>query len=556
MTLTEGIARHNFYHEGCFLLPVEHLSRSGLDAELAREVGRRSLLSPDAVRLFDAALACFFERCDALHAAAPDVHPPPRLSNVLVVTAQETTRPFFQPFVDMSVIVYATDLDHERSSAEHVAFQILFGERLGQLKRYGKALLATLPFLLSLRDDEAEAFTRGAARSERPDNELSRRLAALLPRLRAHVLAEGAGLGAEAPEGYGRIQGTPLAIDRAFFPELGALGKAVEEAASNVAGGYLERQRRRSTSHEDEVCAYLREARPEVLLVAEPGTILWDPERAADVDAVRAALSEIGELPSKSLVLDLATVARVTRDFFTRVAPAGALAVPTESLEESGGVFVHHERKLVAYALVQPGLDVCAEAAPPFHRQLLAARVAHEWGHLAVDAGFVPKAPDKQAQDEEAALGLRTLFARIARTAPPAAREAIAGELAEHERARIALEDLPLARIEDYRSNLVSRRILAREELEAYIRVNIRSLAAEPIGVLQKLARYAYEAQYLWLSEMPDPWRYLLSSTYLREEMVESEIVSEAALRELVDLVGRRCTAYAIDESKLAGAAG
>jgi hypothetical protein len=251
------------------------------------------------------------------------------------------------------------------------------------------------------------------------------------------------------------------------------------------------------------------------------------------------------------LIADLATIDRVTRAFLGLLVDPGALVVPTGSLEEAGGVFVHHERRLIAYALVQPGLDVRIEAAPPFHRLLLAARVAHEWGHLAVDGGAVPVPLANRGAFGEAESELRALFLRVVRTAPDAAKGAIEAELAELERERIRIETLPLARIEDYRSNVLFRRVLSTAEREAYIRVNIRSLLTEPIGVIPKLARYAYESQYLWLSEMPDPWHYLFSCTYLREEMVESDLVSEATLRELVAIVGRLCRAYEVDVTKL-----
>ncbi|NUO53608.1 MAG: hypothetical protein HOV80_32565 [Polyangiaceae bacterium] len=547
MTLTSFA----FEHDGCFLLPLEELSPRGMSGELASAIATRGLLSKGAIELFDAALACLHDRLSALHAAAPNSHVPPRLLNILVITAADTTRPFFQPLPDMSAVLYAADLDPDTSTPEHAAFQLLFAERLGQSKRYGKALLASLPFLLSLDDARAAAFIHGAERATRPDAEMPRRLSALLPRIRTHVFAEGAGQGATPPEGWGKIQGTGLAIDRAFFPELSRLGAEVEAASGAVATTYLERQRRRTARHEDDVVTFLRESRPQLLVLGEDGTTLWDPDKPAETDALAGALASIGELPAKSLVLDLTTIDRVTQRFFETIAEASALEVPVESMEEAGGVFVHHERKLVAYALVQPGLDARVEAAPPVHRLLLAARTAHEWGHLAVDSGLVPIPEKNRRRFDEASEELRGLFLRIYQKMPASAKPMLDEEVADLEKSGTRIEMLPLTRIEDYRSNLISRRILRPEELEAYVRVNVRSLAAEPIGILQKLARYAYEGQYLGLISMTDPFFYLFSGTYLREELIAGDFVSEAALRELFHLVGTLCASYEIDETKL-----
>ncbi len=544
------LAPFYFEHEGCFLVPLEELSMAGVSAEIADEIERRGLLSRGAIDLLSEAIRLLSDRLGALHRGAPDVHLPPRLVNVLVITEPGTTRPFFQPFTDASVVVYASDLDPARSSAEHAAFQLLVAERLGQLKRYGRALLAALPLLLAFDAAQAASFARGAALSERPDAAVAKALGILCDRLRQNLFTDGLGEGA-LPDGAARIQGTALATQRAFAPELSRLTKEAEEAAAAVATTYLERQRARARAHEDDVCRFLERERPRVLVLDDSGVIIWNPERAGETSGVRAALRDIGELPARSLVADLTTVSRVTGDFLALLRDPDALAVPTESLEEAGGVFVHHARRLIAYSLAQPGLDVRTEAAPPIHRLLLAARTAHEWGHLAVDAGVVPIPPHKRRQFEEAGRELRALFTRIMRTAPEATKPAIEAELEELDKEGSRLEELPLARIEDFRSNLLFSRVIRRAELEAYVRVNIRSLLTEPIGIFRKLARYAYEAQYLWLSEMADPWRYLVSTTYILEEMVESEIVTEATLRQLVSLVGQLCRSYEVDESTL-----
>jgi hypothetical protein len=548
------LAPFYFAHPECILLPVEHLGDTGISGELAAELRARKLFGDTSIELFDAALVRLFARGRALADAAPDTHLPPRVMNVCVVTAPQTTRPYFQPFVDESVLIYASDLDPATSSVEHAAFQMLFAERLGQLRRFGLALLASIPFLLAMTDEEASDFMRGAARSTRPDAEVARSLGELLPAMRKSMLAEGAGLSGDPPPGYGRLRGTALAATREIAPDLSRLTAAAEACASRVASAYLARQAQRDPCGEppeDVVVRRLEREAPRVLVTDASGQILWDPERPSDTARLREAIDGVGTLPARSLAEDLATVGDATRRFLAILRDPDALVVPTASLEEAGGVYVHHDRRLIAYALVQPGLDATREAAPPYHRLLVAARVVHEWGHLAVDGGVVPVSPGRHRDFERAGAELRALYGRIIETAPASAREALDAELAELRAEGTRLEELPFSRMEDYRSNLLARRVLRTEELEAYIRANIRSLLAEPIGLLRKLSRYAYEAQYLWLSKMADPWSYLVKSTYFREEYVDPEIVSEPAARELVRVVGELCGCYAVDESKL-----
>jgi hypothetical protein len=183
---------------------------------------------------------------------------------------------------------------------------------------------------------------------------------------------------------------------------------------------------------------------------------------------------------------------------------------------------------------------------------LLAARAMHEWGHLAVDGGVVPVPVSKEQEAAGAHAALEHLFSRIVNGMPADAAELADRELRAMRDEGTRLADLPFSRMEDYRANLVSKRLLSDAALQAYVRANVRSLATENVGTLRKLARYAYEAQYLWLADVLDPWRYLMESTYFREEFVDSKLVTEGAARELVEAVGRMCRCYEVDLSRLA----
>ena len=66
-----------------------------------------------------------------------------------------------------------------------------------------------------------------------------------------------------------------------------------------------------------------------------------------------------------------------------------------------------------------------------------------------------------------------------------------------------ALARKTLARVGDYLANLLCRRLLPAEELQAYVRTNVRHHFGERLGVVSELARYAYEVHYLRLAGLP-----------------------------------------------------
>ena len=95
-------------------------------------------------------------------------------------------------------------------------------------------------------------------------------------------------------------------------------------------------------------------------------------------------------------------------------------------------------------------------------------------------------------------------------------------------------------------------------ERETYVRNNVYSLAlAYPsTGLFRRLARYAFEYQYLRFSAVADPRRYLLASTWFDAEYLETGILDEARLARLLDTVGCLLDCYAVDESRFVKSGG
>ena len=109
--------------------------------------------------------------------------------------------------------------------------------------------------------------------------------------------------------------------------------------------------------------------------------------------------------------------------------------------------------------------------------------------------------------------------------------------------------DLVLVRMSDFLSNVLARRYLPTEELEAYVRANVHTHIGEETRPLHLLARHAYEYQYLSLGHVEDPERYFLRSTWFQDYFVDTGLVPLPHLRALLSAVGRVCACYEVDES-------
>ena len=536
------------------LIALEDLGAAGMSDSCERSLLERAAGALDIRHLFDAAFSRMWRVSNALTQKAPDIYPPPRLANVVLLARAERSHPYFRPFVGMSLVLYVADFQPETSSVEHAAYQLILAERLGQTRRMGLAALEALPYLAQLDDDGVADFTRGAERSQRPDAEAARLVAEALPKLRGHLHIDGLATAPKPPTGYGRIKGTPIVVAVEQAPVIQALVKRLDAICGEVVTAYFEREAVRSPAQPtaaERLLGYLAEEAPELVIVDDAGVIMWDRREPTALDGVREAFAAAGDRPLQSLLADLRSIDTTTKLFFARVIGAESFSIPNQNLEEAGGVFIHQSRGLLAYALPQPGFEPLREQAPPFHRPLLVARAMHEWGHIAVDAGMVPVPASRRADFEAAGELLASTFAAIVAGLPSDARGAADRELAAMKAEGTRLEELPFSRLEDYRSNLLCRRLLPRGPVDAYVRANVRSLESEPVGPLRKLARYAYEAQYLFLAGLRDPLRYLFEGTYFREEYTQAGLLSEAMAKKLIAAVGELCGCYELDETRL-----
>lgn len=539
-----------FAHPHLFLLPIEHLSPRGLSEPMAALVESRAHVAPEFRTLFNDAFSRQWKAAAELSRIDPDSFPPPRLVNIAVATGDERMHPYYQPFEGISVFMYAGDFDPRSSSLEHAVYQLMVAERLGQTRRASAATMSALVYLLRLNADQRRDFCEGAARSTRPDSKSAQLIAEHLEELRAALLVAGIDFQSSPPESHRRIKDTPLAVRRDFIPALQELVKQLDQIAADTVDAYYERQAKRpeGARPEQDVIAFLRAEIPRVLVVSKQGDILWDPKWPEQVEHLEPALQGIGERPAQSLIEDLRAVGDVSDRFFNQIKGSERFRIPVQSLEEAGGVYLNQSHKLIAYALEQPGLSPLREEAPPYHRLLLIARAMHEWGHVAVEANVIFVPPGREDDFEAKKYKVADLLWHIADAMPKEVQPLVEEEMRDIKKWGTHLSDLPFARNEDYRSNMMCKRLLAPEPVQAYARANIRSLAAESIGLIRKLARYAYEAQYLWLAEVPNPWEYFMAGTYFREEYIEPGLLGEEDARSLFSAVAEVCGCYAFDE--------
>jgi hypothetical protein len=114
-----------------------------------------------------------------------------------------------------------------------------------------------------------------------------------------------------------------------------------------------------------------------------------------------------------------------------------------------------------------------------------------------------------------------------------------------------------VTRLPDYRANLIARHLLTPAERETYVRHNVRTLRHEyaPGQRWRLLLRYLFEYQYLLpalgMSAVPDPREFFVTSTWFDQDFVATSILDPAGFAALATAVGRLCTAYAVDETRL-----
>ncbi|HEX6883877.1 MAG TPA: hypothetical protein VF530_10895 [Planctomycetota bacterium] len=539
--------------DGLFLVPLEELTPAGIAPAFAARLVAAELVSPAWIERFDAAFALHQRRARELAARAPRSFLPPRRANVCVARDPRRVRPFFQPLGAASWLVDQGLFEPAGGSLELAAYQFSLAERLGLARAVVPALQQDLAYFLALSPAEREDFRAGCRRAEEGRAAGWRALARALEwlpqahheELRPPTVAQD----------LVRVPGTRLLVPRRHADELATLERDWRAAAGERVSAF--HAAHAAPGDAGELCAWLAEARPLVLVSGKGGEILWDPEHPAELARVRAALAGLSAAAAERIRGDLEVVGARSRAFLDSLVEPDALPRPGPEIDQDGLAYMHRERRLVAYGLAEPGMERLREPSVPFERWMLAARTIHEWGHLAVDAGLVPVPAERQAEFRAVQEELAGLLDAIVAASPPGLRALAAGELARlaqaHGSPGRALVAQCLGRMSDWQANLLAQRYLAPPERETYVRNNVRPLLLElgPAQLFQALARHAFEFQYLCFDPARDARAYFLACTWFPEQFLARGVLDEARLDALLDLVGRLCRCHEVDPARL-----
>jgi hypothetical protein len=533
------------------LVPIEHLSPAGMSAECGALLRERADWSAERVRLFDRSFALYWSRGAAL-AARTRTWMPPRIRHVAVVSDPVAVHPYAQLLNTSAWTMYAGDFDPEASDPELAAYLLAHGDRMAIAGEVTLAALHNAAWWLERTDDECTAFAAAARRSTRPDGDGVRAVAEALPWLRRLKHETVAPPLVMSP--HRAIPGTGLLVPRALEHEPRALVDAWNAAARRAVDAYATRGRSSPAGEIDTVATWLATDAPPLLVTAEGGRIVWDPEHRERLGTLRTMLKRGDAAAIAAVGGDLRVVARHTLAFRAALADPTALAKPAPETEQSGYCYLHRDRALIAYNLEEPGMERLRGPALPYATFMLGARAVHEWAHLAVDAGWVPRV----ASDAEFAARrtrLADLLTAVMASMPPSVRTITARDLADIGAGGSPADGLVglfLARLSDWQSNLLARRFVDDAEMETYVRHNIRTLRPSypPTALFRMLVRYLFEYQYLSLSTVPDAATFLMRSTWFDADFIASGVLDAQRFVELADAGAALCASYAVDESR------
>ena len=534
------------------LVPIEHLGPDGIAAEFAATLRTRRGWSAARIELLDESLQLYWRRLEALARRGRDLSPP-RLRNVGVVGEPWAVRPYASILNTSTWTMYESDLDPEVSDPEFVAYLLAHGDRIAEVGEVTLAAVHLAAWWFERNEAERGAFRTAAYASPRPDAATYRAIADALPWLRE--LRHERLRPARKPGGHRAIPGTGLLVPRAVEHQPDRLVRACRDAATATLEGFYARWRAPDAAAADGLVAWLRDDVPPLLVTGRGGGTLWDPERPDRIAELRAELGVAGGAALREIAADLGVVAAHTRRFLAALREPDALPRPDPSAAQSGYAYMHASRRLLAYNLHEPGIERLAGPALPYARAMLGARSVHEWAHLAVEAGLVPRRADAATWAALCDRFAGSLDETIAR-APRALRERCASDLrllAQGASAGQTLTGIFTSRLPDYQANLLGFRFLARDEREAYVRQNVRPLARE-FGAAQLwrlLVRALYELQYLEFSEVPDRRAYFLASTWFARDFFTCGALDEGRLDDLAAAARALCTAHAVDETRL-----
>jgi len=516
---------------------------------------RRAGWSRERVAAFDRAFALYWSRSSEL-ARRVRSWPAPRRRHVGIVSEPYAVRPYVQLLNTSAWMLYASDFDPDVSHPELAAYLLVHGDHIAVTGEVTTAAVHAAAWWLERTDEECEAFRVAATRSPRPDAAAFRALAAAtgwLRELRHETLRP---LVVVSP--HRSIPRTGLLVPKHLEAEPPALVAKWTAAARDALAGFHRTWRRRDPEAVRALCDWLATEAPPLLVTARGGRTLWDADAPAEIAPLAAVLADADAVAVDAIAADLRLVERHTRTFFGALVDPSALPSPAPNTEQRGLSYLHAERRLIAYNLHEPGMERLVGPPLPYERDMLGARTAHEWAHLADAAGWVPRTvtPERFAELRTA---LATLLDRAIATAPARVREQTrddVGELSRDASPGTVLARILLTRMPDYRANLVARRFMSEPERETYVRHNVRALRAEypPPALWRMLVRHLYEYQYLGPGlgsrAIADPRAYLVHSTWFDADFIASGVLDEAQFDALADAVARLCACYAVEETR------
>ncbi len=541
------LADYYFGDPRLVLIPIEQLTPDGMSAAFAAAVAGARGWNAERVALFDAAFARYWSRTADL-ARRTRTWSPPRLRHVAVLERPLDVHPYAPLLNTTAWTLYADDLAPDGSDAEFVAYLLAHGDRMARLGEVTAAALHNAAWWCARSDDECAAFAAAAARSQRPDGDAFRLLAAALPWLRR--LGHASLQPLHAPHRV--IPDTELQVPRELEGEPPRLVHGWTAVARGAAAAWALAWHGGDPVAVSALLDWLAVDTPPLLITARGDRIVWDPDIPTRLGPLRSELKRAGAAALRDMDADLRVVADHTRRFLAALADPAGLA-PVSDAEQGGYVYMHRTRGLLAYNLDEPHVGRRDGPAIPFARAMLGARAAHEWAHRAVDAGWVP------AGDGDAArlTALAALLDAAIAAAPQRVRAATAADLAAlaaNGSAGAALARVLLSRMPDFQSNLLAQRFVSAAERETYVRQNVRTLRPEypPAKRWRMLVRYLYELQYLRFSAVTEPRTYLLRSTWADADLIDSGFVDDAGFDALAAAVAALCDGYAVDERHFA----
>jgi hypothetical protein len=545
--VSSSLQRFCLAQANAFVVPAEVLGEHGVEPAFGALLVQEKRLSAGQLACLSSGFGLYWQRCRALHEAAPGAWFAPRRTNLLVVAEARGILPYLEPFRGTSSMLYTADLD---AHPEYVAALLVHMERLSLLRSVPATITYNLSYWFERDVTSRQAFADAARRAHRPDAEAFVALAeafAWIDELLQDPLRVPQ---EELTEPHLHIDGADLYVPKRLQPQLMALVAAAEEAVRSAMTAPTVISSRSGAL--DALCDWLLESRAHVIVHGPHGGTLWTPQHD-DPIRVRRVFADANDEAVASIHADLRIVDERSRQFLDRVRDVDALPTHCSVLETGGGAYVDAERRAVVYELQQPVFDACAGDAPPYHRLLLGARVMHEWGHIAHTAKILRLPEENRPAFFAARAELGVTFARVVAAIPEHLRAVVDEELrtieANRDELPKALARKTLARVGDYLANLMSSRLIPNEEMQAYVRTNVTHHLDEGLGVVSELARYAYEIHYLELAGLQRSYFY--DTSRFPDHFIDTGIVRAEDAEALFDAAGRVLACYAIDETRL-----